>query len=179
MDATTTGIPLGRSGLTTLVDTADLPLLKVTTWQLCRNAKYLYAYGYLPRLEGGRRRVKLHRYLLGEPAGMLVDHRNHDGLDNRRANLRVATHRENTVNTRPHSISGYKGVDRSRDKFAARIKIYGEQVNLGTFASPIAAALAYDRAAREAFGEFACTNFGSGEQLAIDWQQEPPPLTLF
>jgi hypothetical protein len=104
----------------------------------------------------------MHRFLIGE-AGLYVDHRNGDGLDNRRANLRSATNSQNQANRgkSKRNKSGFKGVyfHKPAQKFLASIQFEGKLRHLGLFADPIEAAKAYDAAALEYFGQFAKTNF--------------------
>lgn len=108
--------------------------------------------------------VTMHNFITGWPQ---TDHVNGDGLDNRRGNLRPAVGNQNqhNVKLRRDNTSGFKGVGRRRGKWHARIKVDGRLRFLGDYSDPIEAALAYDRAAREVAGEFACLNFpGPGEQ---------------
>ena len=110
----------------------------------------------------------MHAFLTGYER---TDHRNGDGLDNRRSNLRDATAGENSRNTRVHldSASGLKGVSwykRSR-KWRAHIHVGTKQQHLGYFATAEEAAHAYDDAARELHGEYATVNFPAlGERAA-------------
>lgn len=85
----------------------------------------------------------LHRVLMGcEPGdGVQVDHINGDRLDCRRANLRRATPQENAANRRCNPASGYRGVVRRRDKWAAYGRVDGRTHHLGTFTDPEEAAL--------------------------------------
>ncbi len=93
------------------------------------------------------------------PEGYEVDHINHDGLDNRRCNLRLATRANNCHNQRSFKGSSkYKGVWRVGEKWAACIRVDGRSKRLGTFVSEKEAALAYNQAAREHYGEFAKLN---------------------
>lgn len=121
--------------------------------------------------EGVARRHKMHRIILerrlGRPLrpGMVVDHINGDGLDNRRTNLREATRTENMRNVRPRSggTSKYKGVRRlAAHTWEARL---GEQT-VGYFDTDEDASLAYDKAALAAYGEFARLNHPGDEVLA-------------
>jgi len=96
------------------------------------------------------------------PDGWEVDHANHDGLDNRRANLRLATRSQNIANQRKkRGASSYKGVYRLRDcnRWGAQIYRNGSKRHLGTFKDEVDAALAYDCALLEASGPFAKLNF--------------------
>lgn len=113
---------------------------------------------------------RMHRVImervLGRPLTNLeeVDHKNHNGLDNRRSNLRLADSSQNHANSRPraNATSVYKGVyfSKQRGYWCAQITVNNRGIYLGSFNSEMDAAKAYDRAAREHFGEFASTNFG-------------------
>ena len=91
----------------------------------------------------------------------VVDHINHDPLDNHRHNLRLATRSQNAANVGPYAnnTSGYKGVDFNQGKWRARITQHGKRHFLGTFDTAEEAARAYDSKALELFGEFASLNF--------------------
>ena len=100
-------------------------------------------------------------------ANEIVDHINHNGLDNRRANLRIATASQNNANSRRGMNRGrskYKGVwwDEKAGKWRAGIKCQGKCIHLGMFDDEIEAAKAYDRAAGLYHGEFAVLNFSAG-----------------
>lgn len=119
----------------------------------------------LPYIKSGSRRKKFGghwfpRVMFRDMAGKLVDHRNGDTLDNRRTNLRICTRLDNARNQRKiRGVSRFKGVGLHRGKWLARIRgPESKVVHLGYFASERDAALAYDRAARQYHGEFACTN---------------------
>jgi len=146
-------IPLG-DGRYALVDAADYEHLSQYTWYLAND--------YAARRENGKI-VLMHAQIMKPPKGMMVDHANHSKLDNTRANLRICTRQENMWNARKHSdaASVFKGVGlRKRDqRWYARIYVEGRQVWLGFFTEEAEAARAYDRAAVEHFGEFACVNF--------------------
>jgi hypothetical protein len=153
-------IPLSR-GLAAIVDDADFDFLSQWKWCALRPRPTVY---YAVRQDYGGEKpvlIYMHRLLTEAPRGMEVDHRNHNGLDNRRENLRVCTRRQNSQNQRVRrsATSPYKGVTRSSSQtWAAKITFAGKQRRIGTFATEEEAALAYNRAAIEHFGEFARLN---------------------
>jgi hypothetical protein len=102
----------------------------------------------------------LHRIILDAPKGTDVDHINGNGLDNRRCNLRLATRSQNHANRfkKPGTTSRFKGVRFERNRWHAQIRVQYKKTYLGSFRDEIDAALAYNAAALEAFGEFARIN---------------------
>lgn len=146
-------------GKTTFVDDEDLEILNRHRWCVVRIHNNFYAQAHI-----GGKRCYMHRLLMGLPDGLEVDHINGDGLDNRRCNLRLATHQQNLANqrTQVRNKAGFRGVSqnkRSQKPWRARIKCHGKEVHLGHFDSAEDAARAYDRAAIDTFGDFARTNF--------------------
>ncbi len=108
--------------------------------------------------------VRMHREIMNFPKGLLVDHRNNNTLDNRRANLRPATSSQNMVNRRrdkSKNSSQFRGVRfrKERGRWSAQITINGKTFWLGSYDNEIDAARAYDRAAMKYHGEFAKLNF--------------------
>jgi len=106
----------------------------------------------------------MHQEIIEVPEGMVIDHVNRDGMDNRRANLRAATHSQNMCNRKKAaraSYSKYKGVSwrKKTGNWQVRIKFKKKGIHLGTFSSEIDTAKSYDRAARKYHGEFASLNF--------------------
>lgn len=155
-------IPLTR-GRVALVDAEDAPgVLAAGSWCTSTSGESRTAYAVRgERHPDGRfRGVRLHQFITGWD---YVDHINGDGLDNRRGNLRRATHAENMRNCRlsRNSTSGYIGVSWSRaaGKWRAYISPDGRQIHLGLFATAEAAAVARDLASVRHFGEFARLNF--------------------
>ena len=114
----------------------------------------------------------MHRLIANTPAHLFCDHINHDGLDNRRANIRNCTLKQNNANSRSakNASSKYKGVswNKLRKKWAAYIKKDYKQLYLGLFENEIEAAKAYDRKAAELFGKFAKLNFKSPHVVGGD-----------
>ena len=103
----------------------------------------------------------MHRVVL--PGFEMLDHINHDGLDNRRENLRPCTASQNHANQRKrteHTSSKYKGVHwaKDRNKWRASICVEGRWYKLGAFNTEEEAATVYNAAAQKAFGVFAGLN---------------------
>jgi hypothetical protein len=157
----TVEIPLTQ-GEIAIVDACDASRVLRHKWHVCKQGRQYYAATNAPRRAGKQRRIWLHRLVLGTSPGTEIDHKNGDGLDNRRANLRRATRTQNNGNSRLrlNSKSKLKGVHfyKARHKWCARIQVNGCGKYLGEFATREEAATAYDRAARELFGEFARPN---------------------
>lgn len=152
-------VPLTQ-GLTALVDDEDYDRLIRLRWYPQRAKQgTCYAKGYDTV---ARTFHYMHRLVMNAGPGQYVDHRNHDGLDNRRSNLRVCTNQQNCANQRKRrGSSQYKGVSWSK-KFNVWVAMlhadYGGKF-LGHFKDEEDAARAYDAAARARYGEFARTNF--------------------
>ena len=156
-------IPLTQ-GQFAIVDPADYETLSRHKWRLCktRGKNVLYAERTIRRSNGKYSRILMHRELIQPPRGYVIDHVNGCGLDNRRANLRLATAAQNAWNTgKRGGGSGYKGVWLAKDKglWRASIVCHGERKHLGYFRDKCDAAEAYDRAAQEYHGQFAVLNF--------------------
>lgn len=143
-------------GFVTLIDPDLAPLVLGRRWyaHMSRHGPYARA-----KWEDGQ--VYLHRFIADAPPELHVDHINGDRLDNRRANLRVCTAAENNRNCSKQRSGGapYKGLTARGNKWEASICLDRTTHNLGTFADPTQAALAYDAAARRLHGEFARLNF--------------------
>jgi hypothetical protein len=153
-------IPLSR-GLFALVDPEDAQrVLAFGKWSAHRNGRAFYACN-----NRGGKTTHLHRFVLGIGDDRDVDHRNTDCLDCRKANLRTATTSQNNANRKKYhrlarSSSRFKGVDFHRGRgWRARIRKDRRQQHIGYFVTESLAALAYDKAARELFGDFARVNF--------------------
>jgi hypothetical protein len=101
--------------------------------------------------------IKLHRFIMGDPAGMVVDHLDGNRLNNRKSNLRVCTARENNMNLGPskRNKSGYRGVyfSRANHKWRAVISLDGKNMHLGYYARPELASAAYEKAAEIFYGD--------------------------
>ena len=141
-------IPLTK-GKIALVSDQDHWLVKQFSWYADQKHNMWYAqssYVY----NGKSIKIYMHRLLAGFPPFWL-DHKNHNGLDNRRGNLRPATRSENQANSRRR----IKGFIRSGNKWRAVIQVNKKHINLGCFSTTKAAHAAYLRATKQYFGEFA------------------------
>lgn len=131
---------------------------------LVKNYKWSVSSGYVvARSKNGH--VKMHRLITQAPKGKLVDHENHDKLDNRCSNLRVCTSAENMANRvrNKTNSSGYKGVffDKTmnrRKRWAAMIRVNEKNLRLGRYLTPEEAAIAYNDTAIKYRGAFAMLN---------------------
>ncbi len=151
-------------GQVTIVDDADYEWLNQWSWFAgwFKGSRSFYAMRTIwndarPRPKSHTQRI--HRLIMGvtDPS-IYVDHRNHNTLDNRRDNLRIATPTQNQANAgKRNGTSQYKGVSRLGKKWRAMIRINGKHIHLGCFANELDAALTYQQAARKHFGEFAHT----------------------
>lgn len=152
-------IPLTR-GQVALVDDEDYERLMAHRWHAMSVPGHWYARRNI-RVTGKMVAILMHHEVTGIPRSVLVDHKNGDGLDNRRLNLRACTHRQNLHNSKPCGARRFKGtcLIRRSGKFSASICHDGVDVWLGAFPSEAEAAKAYDDKARELFGEFAKLNF--------------------
>lgn len=147
-----------------IVDVKDYEPLVRYKWHAKKTPHTMYAV----RSEWtGTKKVDIcmHRQIMQVNGRIFVDHVNHNGLDNRRANLRPATVTHSARNRRKLQrgcfSSNYKGVFRpvGRKHWRASITVSDRRIFLGTFSDEKEAAKAYDAAARKYHGEFACVNF--------------------
>lgn len=135
-------------------DKQDIDLVKESRWNFCK--------GYMVRLNKKTNKTELfHRVILKVPKKLKVDHINHNGLDNRRINIRICTQKENSRNMLGHkkSTSKYKGVSLHKGLWLSQIRTNGKNYLIGKFKNELHAAMAYDLWAKELFGKFAYLNF--------------------
>jgi len=152
-------IPLTK-GLFATIDDGDYTWL--AQWKWC-----VITTGSRKQYAGRRSQnvlILMHRFITNAPGGLDVDHKDGDGLNNQRHNLRIATRRQNSSNQHAQLVdktSRFKGVNRDKQtsKWRASIRVNGKLRYLGIFADEADAASAYDAAARKHFGEFARLNF--------------------
>ncbi len=163
-------IPLTQ-GKYAIVDAVDYDYLNQWSWQVIRHpiknspdlcyARRTQRIG--KRKYNKKRMFRMHQEVarrMGLPQDRKYDHRDHDGLNNCRSNIRLCTLRQNQWNRRKEKdlTSRYKGVcwEKQTNKWRATIIYNGKQITLGRFISEYQAHLAYCEAAKLLFGEFAC-----------------------
>jgi hypothetical protein len=156
-------IPLTQ-GKYAIVDPEDFERLNKHKWCAVKSSNTFYA-GRTIYVGKKNISIRMHREVIHPPDHLFVDHINHNGLDNRKANLRPATCAQNNYNKsiirREIISSKYKGViwQKEEKKWMVRIGVNGEQKHVGYFKDEIQAAKAYDKAAKKYHKEFACLNF--------------------
>ena len=159
-------IPLSK-GKVAIVDAADHDWLSQWKWK----ANVVRGQWRAVRTPSGSTNstIYMHRAIMAAPASKFVDHINHDALDNRRSNLRLATPQQNQCNRKSQvgATSKFLGVHihSQSGKWTAQVTLNGKRKHLGLFDCEEDAARAYDAAARLAHGQFANLNF-SLEQAA-------------
>lgn len=161
-------IPLTQ-GKVAIVDDIDADFLLQWKWCAMKHGSNFYA------VRRGRKGesplVFMHRAIMLPLPNQVVDHRDMNGLNNSRSNLRTCSHSDNAKNskTRISSKSGYKGVHWFSDtrKWRAQIRANGRLISLGLFSDVTEAASAYDSAAIVYFGEYARLNFPAQEMARL------------
>ena len=151
-------------GIFTLVDPVDFYRFNYFNWCAKQNGPRTYAVRLIADSNNRTKIISMHREILNPPAGLLVDHRNRNTLDNRRDNLRLATHSQNQFNkgkTSKKSSSRFVGVffEKHSRRWVARIVTNGKRLWLGRFNDELSAAKAYDKAAKKYHKDFARLNF--------------------
>lgn len=153
-------------GMEAIVDSEDYRLVAGFRWHSHKNNRSVYARTSLQiRTADGKRESHLWMHKLVLPGVSLVDHRDGNGLNNRRGNLRPATHQQNMRNRRLTNGKKFKGAFHAKGsaRWFSSICVNYRNIYLGSFDSEEEAACAYDAAARLYFGEFCTPNFQEGE----------------
>lgn len=141
-----------------LVDDEDFESINQYKWFVMKSRTTIYAARNV-RVGGKRTNLRMHWEIMG---GKGVDHKDHNGLNNQKSNLRFCTASENLMNRRKwkNTSSIYKGVcfNKLARKWQANIQTNGKLIHIGLFVSEVDAARAYNEKAIEFFGEFANLN---------------------
>ena len=146
------------NGVEFQIDPEDIWILTVTKWRAQR-------YRGCHRVTGcvGNKTKQITRVIMGvEDRSLVVDHINHDTLDNRKSNLRVCRSFENARNRSPRcggARFGYRGVDQIKKRYRATVEVLGDRHRSRGLGTPLEAAHEYDRRALLLHGEFAAINF--------------------
>jgi len=154
-------IPVGRRGLVAIVDAWFVDYLSTLRWAEKSDYGRIYAR-CTTTVRGARKNTLMHRLILDAKPGEIVDHINHNTLDNRLCNLRIVDASENQRNRYRNrkGSSRFKGVSYAggRRAWLAQICHRGRRYRLGRFLTEQEAAAAYDAAARLLHGPMARTN---------------------
>lgn len=147
-------------GYQAIVDDDDFCALSKVKWYALVTKHGVYAVRDVKNKKTPRTTYLMHRVIANCPDDKVIDHINHNTLDNRRENLRVCSQSENCANTRKKSngkTSPYKGVfySKSHKKYRTRIMKNGKIIELGLFSNPEEASKVYNQAAKMHLGEFA------------------------
>jgi hypothetical protein len=143
-----------------LVDDEDYEKLAKHKWFLVKNHNAFYAIRKSLTSDGRRSSIAMHQEVLDMPS-KAIDHKDRNGLNNQKHNLRLVTTKQNTINAKMYknNKSGYKGVSWCRLNKRWRAQLSCKLI--GWYDSKEEAARAYDKAAKEKFGEYATLNFQS------------------
>ncbi len=149
-------------GYVALVDDEDYERVSAHKWYAEVYRHNVYAARAVYTTNKRRKTVKMHRFILGVIGSKVqVDHKDRNGLNNQRSNLRITIDQnQQNAGLRKDNTSGYKGVhwNKNRGRWQARIKFRSKHIGLGLFTDILDAARAYNKAALELFGEFALLN---------------------
>lgn len=144
-------------GFVAIVDDEDFAELAQYRWRYQTGG---YAVRNSKGPDGKTRTIRMHCAIMGRRSGFEIDHRNGNGLDNRRGNLRFATHEQNSWNQAAHknSKTGIRGVHQIGYKFRARARVGSERIHIGYFETAEEAKAAYNTFILANHGEFARLN---------------------
>lgn len=148
-------------GKIAIVDDEEYFRLSIFKWFAHKQTKAAtyYAERNITISPGKRKLLAMHTFIITPPPGYQVDHKDGDGLNNQKSNLRLCFCSQNQANSkmRIDCSSGVKGVhyDHRKRRWIARIQVNKNRINLGTFLNIEEAAEMYEKAARQYFGQFA------------------------
>jgi hypothetical protein len=149
---------IGRNHIA-IVDLDMLSKLTPYKWHFHKAKKGRTAGYVYTRIDG--KEVKMHQFILGKKEKLEIDHKNGNGLDNRKRNLRHCSHGVNVQNSKGRGSSRFKGVSKHHEnnKWQVRITYKKQLYFLGVFDDQYDAAREYDKKAKELYGENAYLNF--------------------
>lgn len=154
-------VPL-KNGLYAIIDEDDYKFISYFRWSIRECPHTTYAFCNIRDQDMKWTTCSMHRFIMSSPKGLIIDHINHDGLDNRKDNLRICSAAENVRNSRGKRIRKhkYKGIrwNKGSNKWESKIVFNRKEIYLGGFDSPELAAKAYNSGATKYHGEFACLN---------------------
>lgn len=111
------------------------------------------------RNSGLKRQYKpMQNEILECPIGLEIDHINHNRLDNRKSNLRIATRSQNIINRKSYNITRNIRKESKYEAYYCYLTVNKKTITIGSFKTPHQASLAYDLWAKDIYGEFAITN---------------------
>lgn len=151
-----------------LVDDDIFDYINQWRWYVCKPKTSRCFYAVRLDYTNNRKQTWMHRVILNTPANMIVDHIDHNGLNNQRNNIRNCTRTQNNRNCLHTGKNKYMGIFHEKitrpsgkkyEYIIAHISINGITKRIGVFPTEEKAALAYDNKAKELFGEFANLNF--------------------
>lgn len=151
-----------------IIDDSDYALVSNHKWFAVLDKKNGVYYARTNIWKNNKKTImSMHRMILNPPRGLVVHHKNHNGIDNRRANMVVCTKAQNRWHSKKQckTKNRYKGVTKSYDiksskgyGYVAEITYAAKRVHIGFFKNEIDAALAYNEKAKELYGEYAYLN---------------------
>jgi len=143
------------NGKFALVDEEDFIKLNKLKWYAVKRDKTDYTYAHPKKFDNP---IAMHRFIMNPPEDKIIDHKDGNGLNNQKNNLRICSHSQNKINilNYKNNTSGFTGVifDKERKKWIARIKIEGKTINLGRFNSKEEAIKIRHNKSIELFGDF-------------------------
>ncbi len=161
------------------IDEEDLEFVKSKKWNVHKGTSsktsYVYTWTYQNRVVS---MIQMHRLLLGVNGDntYVVDHIDHNGLNNKRSNLRLCLSAENSWNQeiRRNNTTGYKGVSRqgTANKYSARVMKHGVSYDMGWYDTPEEAGIAYDIGALYLHGVYSCINFDKEMYVDLNIEAE-------
>lgn len=141
-----------------LVDECDFDKLNKFKWYAMYDGYNYYAVRSPKKKNGKRNAIRMHREIMNNPKGKVVDHRDGNGLNNRRSNLRICTQSQNSKNQglKKNNTSGLKGVsfNKKNSKWVARISVNNKRIHLGSFNSKEKAYEKYCNASKKYHKEY-------------------------